>query len=152
MMDANLYGGAQQAKVHVLDATGKIDLVTPFSLTLVGGWNTVSIPSALVSGDFYVAFECGTGGLDIRIDTGPVTGHSFIGNIWESDGKVHFFGIRPQWNYMIRAYVDPAPEPAPVGGVVIPANAFVLISPWLAVIGLVGCIGTVVVVAKKRQG
>ena len=38
-----------------------------------------------------------------------------------------------------------------VGGVVIPANNFALVSPWLAVIGLVGCIGTVVVVAKKRQ-
>jgi hypothetical protein len=26
-----------------------------------------------------------------------------------------------------------------------------LVSPWLAVVGLVGCIGTVVVVAKKRH-
>jgi hypothetical protein len=39
----------------------------------------------------------------------------------------------------------------PVGGVMEPVNTFALISPWLAVIGLVGCIGTVVVVAKKRQ-
>jgi len=27
----------------------------------------------------------------------------------------------------------------------------VLVSPWLAVIGLVGCIGTVAVVVRKRQ-
>jgi hypothetical protein len=39
---------------------------------------------------------------------------------------------------------------APVGGVVMPANTFAVLVPWLAVIGQVGCIGTVVVVAKKR--
>jgi hypothetical protein len=42
-------------------------------------------------------------------------------------------------------------EPAPVGGCVQPVNTFALLSPWLAVIGLVGCIGTAVVVAKKRR-
>jgi hypothetical protein len=38
-----------------------------------------------------------------------------------------------------------------VGGCVQPVNNFALLSPWLAVIGLVGCIGTVAVVAKKRR-
>ena len=38
-----------------------------------------------------------------------------------------------------------------VGGCVQPVNTFGLIAPWLAVIGLVGCITTVVVVAKKRE-
>ena len=38
-----------------------------------------------------------------------------------------------------------------VGGLLIPANSFAVLSPWLAVIGLVGCIGTVVLVAKKRR-
>jgi hypothetical protein len=36
-------------------------------------------------------------------------------------------------------------------GVVMPANTLALVSPWLAVVGLVACIGTVVVVAKKRR-
>jgi hypothetical protein len=40
---------------------------------------------------------------------------------------------------------------AVVGGCVQPVNTFALLSPWLAAIGLIGCIGTVVVVAKKRQ-
>jgi hypothetical protein len=39
---------------------------------------------------------------------------------------------------------------SPVGGVVMPAN-FAIVAPWLAVIGLAACIGTVVVVAKKHQ-
>jgi hypothetical protein len=43
------------------------------------------------------------------------------------------------------------PEAPPVGGAVIPANTLAILGPWLGVIGLVGCIGTAVVVAKKRQ-
>jgi LPXTG-motif cell wall-anchored protein len=38
-----------------------------------------------------------------------------------------------------------------VGGYVRPVNTFGLIAPWLAVIGLVGCIGTGAVLAKKRK-
>jgi hypothetical protein len=38
-----------------------------------------------------------------------------------------------------------------VGGCVQPVNTFALVSPYLAVIAVLGCIGTVVVVAKKRQ-
>jgi len=37
-----------------------------------------------------------------------------------------------------------------VGGCVEPVNTFAMLSPWLAVIDLVGCIGAVVVLAKKR--
>ena len=37
----------------------------------------------------------------------------------------------------------------PVGGILMPANTFTVFAPWLAVIGAVGCIGTVVVVAKR---
>jgi hypothetical protein len=48
--------------------------------------------------------------------------------------------------------VRPRPqECCAVGGCVQPVNTFGLIAPWVAVVGLVGCIGTVVVVAKKRQ-
>ena len=43
------------------------------------------------------------------------------------------------------------PSCASVGGCVQPVNTFALVSPWLAVIGLVGCIGTVAVVVKKRH-
>lgn len=32
-----------------------------------------------------------------------------------------------------------------------PANIFAVLVPWLAVIGLVGCIGTLVVIAKKGR-
>jgi hypothetical protein len=37
-----------------------------------------------------------------------------------------------------------------VGGVVMPASNFAIAAPWLAVIGVVACISTIVMVAKKR--
>jgi hypothetical protein len=37
-----------------------------------------------------------------------------------------------------------------VGGVVTTVNAFSILAPWIGVLGLVGCIGTVVVFAKKH--
>ena len=43
---------------------------------------------------------------------------------------------------------QPPVTAAPVGGVVMPANTFAMVSPWLALVGVVGCIGTIVVVAK----
>ena len=38
-----------------------------------------------------------------------------------------------------------------VGGVITTVNVFTILAPWLAAIGLVGCIGIVVVIAKKRH-
>lgn len=38
-----------------------------------------------------------------------------------------------------------------VGGCVQPVNTFALLSPYLAIIAVVGCIGTVILVAKKRH-
>ncbi len=38
-----------------------------------------------------------------------------------------------------------------VGGVVMPADTLAMFAPWVAVIGLVGCIATAAVVAKKRR-
>jgi hypothetical protein len=47
---------------------------------------------------------------------------------------------------------DVTHEPCPaVGGVVEPVNNLVMLSPWLAVIGIVGCIASMAVVARKRH-
>jgi hypothetical protein len=40
---------------------------------------------------------------------------------------------------------------APVGGVVLPMNKVIVFAPWLAVIGLVGCVIVVGVVVKRRR-
>jgi hypothetical protein len=60
--------------------------------------------------------------------------------------------ILGQWNYLlIDDFTFCSVPSGPVGGLVIPANTLALVAPWLVVIGLVGCIGAVVVVAKKRS-
>ena len=41
--------------------------------------------------------------------------------------------------------------PSPVGGVMMPVSTFAILGQWLALIGLVACIGTVVLVTKKRH-
>jgi len=45
----------------------------------------------------------------------------------------------------------PSPSPVPVGGTFHAVDNFELLSPWLAVIGLVGCILTTAVVMRKRR-
>jgi hypothetical protein len=51
----------------------------------------------------------------------------------------------------VSGILDVAGPCCAVGGCVQPVNTFALVSPWLVAIGLIGCIGTVVVVAKKRE-
>jgi hypothetical protein len=48
------------------------------------------------------------------------------------------------------AFTNSPVAPA-VGGVVLSLNTLVLVAPWLAVIGLVGCVGIVVLVLRKRE-
>lgn len=48
------------------------------------------------------------------------------------------------------AYFDALSTCGAVGGYVQPVNNFALLSPWLALVGLVGCVGSAVVIAKKR--
>jgi len=63
-----------------------------------------------------------------------------------------WFYAREQGSSMPILTVDyTGPAGAPVGGVVMPANTLALVAPWFAVIGLVACIATVFVVAKKRR-
>jgi hypothetical protein len=114
--------------------------VTPHAL----GWNYYDVSGgAVVSGEFCVVAEWLTAGSpSIGLSNPPLgSGHSYRyqGGLWYHDTG---------YDDMIRAYADPLV--LPVGGVVVPANTFALVSPWPAVIGLVGCIGTAAVVAKKR--
>ena len=44
-----------------------------------------------------------------------------------------------------------APIGAPIGGLVESVNKFAVLAPWLVLIGLVGCIGAVIVLVRKYQ-
>ena len=139
--------------VRIFDSGGVTELccTPPLDVTpSATGWFSVDLSSynIVVSGDFYVAIEWKTDSLPwLSADTSSSAGRSyFMGLVgWEQPV--------PPMNLMVRAVVDEVtqPEPAPVGGFVESVNTFALLSPWVAVIGLVGCIGTVAVVAKKRR-
>jgi len=112
---------------------------------LVGGYLCsgvdVSGLGIVVTGDFYVILQ--------RIVDLPLvtrddanSGHSFEG------GNLAGLTTVSLGDWLTRVDIDPI---APVGGIVTPVDTFAILGPWLAVIGLVGCIGTIVVLAKKRR-
>jgi len=75
-------------------------------------------------------------------EDGAGTGTNFASREWTDPS------LRP---ILTVDYTAAPPVTAPVGGEMLPVDAFRLVAPWLAVIAAVGCIGTAVVVAKKLR-
>lgn len=102
--------------------------------------------NVIVSGDFWIAYKWLETGFApcLGLEYSVVDGRSFYGSpgSWTVDGT---------YDYMISAVISSLGGGAGVGGFVGPVNKLAVLAPWLAVIGLVGCIGTIVVVAKKRR-
>jgi len=71
--------------------------------------------------------------------------------IGSPDGRAIFYSREAESNRPILTIEYSLQTAAPVGGLVESVNTVALLSPWLAVIAVVGCIGTAVVVAKKRR-
>jgi hypothetical protein len=116
------------------------------------GWTTchgldVSSYGIIVTGDFFVITYKDTIGTpytpEYDTDTTPKTPRSFYG-----DSLDLLVNSPDTYNFLIRVDIDPI---APVGGVMMPANLLALVAPWVAVIGLVGCIGVVLMVVKRRR-
>lgn len=159
-MDPN---GPRTFKANIWGSDGTTQLlvpmitVGPLPLNFVGWYDVnVSSKNIIVSGDFYVGFTGNTPNpVLVGADTedrapdsysgGPV---GYTGPSWTSWGSV--------FHLLIRVEVDqPAPPPfsttGPVGGFMEPVNKVAVLAPWLGVIGVVGCISAVVVIAKKRK-
>ncbi len=124
-----------------------------------GSWKEkifYATPPVVVPREFYILFGLG---YRLPFDPSPVYPGSCIGLDTDgSDGRTYSSPDGPVFNWilvggdlMARALVDPVSTSAPVGGVVLPVDAFVILAPWLAVIGLLGCIGTVAIVVRKRR-
>jgi len=138
--------------VLVLDSDHSTPLTPPF-------WATPTAPG----NNFFSWFDVDLSSLNIVVTRGffigiqqlcnpPILAEDSVANVGRS-----YLGTSPSaWvtagsgNSMIRAVVDPITPSAPVAGVVMPANNFAIVAPWLAIVGLVG-IGTVVVMARKRE-
>jgi len=145
-------GQSPPLELYVWDSSFS-ELAGPITVTFPGPFSDFfTIPlgtSVVVSGDFYVGLQWTQSVVPnsaVGVDTdGPPYHRSYLMII-----PPNLIPINPaDNNLMIRAEIDPIA--APVGGVVIPANNFAIVAPWLVIIGLVGCVGTIVVVAKKRR-
>jgi hypothetical protein len=134
--------------VHITAADHVTELTTPVPTTGGSGLFTdldVSSLGIIASGDFYVILEhpAGTGG-NIKTDTQANVGRSFNG--LSMAGLTNLYQFE---NFMIRAVIDVAP--APVGGVVVTTNKLALVTPYLALAGLIVAVSAVVVVKKRRD-
>ncbi len=145
-----------QVIVHVTGSPPGTDLITPVSIMgpIPGGWNTVDVSGSnlVVSGDFFVVIEqaiIATVGYDDAASN--FEGRSVYGDSVAGVTANSCCGPGGSHNLMIRAEIDPTAYGAPVGGFVESVNKLTVLAPWFAVIGLVGCVGTIVVVAKKRR-
>jgi hypothetical protein len=152
-----VYSPPCPSEIHIFDSTGVTELLVPAATITPTNpsleWIAVDLSSenVMVSGSFYVAIrsECG-----FSVMWDPIPNSLIPPSPARTYGAPS--GYPPAWsldeedNLMFRAIVGSTAAP-PVGGVAIPANTLAILGPWLAVIGVVGCIGTIVVIAKKRQ-
>jgi hypothetical protein len=154
-VSSNLYA----FRVHVLqpgyppgpDLVTPVDVVTwPTSV----GWFDVDLAGKdiVVSGDFYIGAETfGPLYLTFGRDSTPSTvQRSYVCYDPPQDpGKC----VPHAYDLMVRLEVEqyPPPSAAPVGGLTYGVDRVAVVSPWLAVIGLVGCVATVAVIVKKRS-
>ena len=113
----------------------------PEHIQLKSGMNAVWFSPPLASG-VYTVKELGPAGWALRVDcVGAESTFTYI------PGGVRITYVAQD---AVSCTFTNSPA-APVGGVVMAANTLALVAPWIAVIGLVGCISTAVVVAKKRR-
>jgi hypothetical protein len=123
---------------------------------VVGGGISIAAVSPLANGEVVVSSD--PDGLVAKQDCGFVTDTTvgtllctFVVSESAKCGRYTVTVTLPDdgLGASVSGIFDVAGSCCAVGGCVQPVNTFALLSPWLAVIGLVGCVA-VVVVAKKR--
>jgi hypothetical protein len=154
LMWFNYDGAGYALNVVMIKGTVGTEITTPFHAVVGfgGSPNSVSPPHKIY--EFSIPFSW--------LNKMPGQPIDFCSPMWKFGSSISYDGSGGRdnvWPVGIGAppipldswgQTDPATGPA-VGGVVMPVNMFAVLGPWLAVIGLVGCIATVVVVAKKRR-
>jgi len=106
------------------------------------GAGTAAVPVSVGSGQTQRWMRPTVGAGSDKIASSPVT------MTWTLGGGTYDGG----WDLIAAVLTPAAPGQVgpPVGGFLEPINKLAVFAPWLAVIGLVGCIGTIAVIAKKR--
>jgi hypothetical protein len=131
--------------VYIYDSDFTTKLCPSFDVTPGGtGWFDVDLTSKniVVRGDFFIAIEWLSTSPGIGTDdNSPATGRSYYQNLGEE------WTLWPGLDLMIRAVIDPI---TPVGGVVVPTNTLAILTPYLALAGLIAAISTIFVIKKRK--
>jgi hypothetical protein len=133
-------------KVHIFDSDLSTELLLPAPTVnpTATGWFDVDLTSynVIVTGDFYVAIE-------YLNDTSPRLG-------WDLDDPDHnqsYYTLTGSWlvypdvDYMIRVVID---QISPVGGFTMPVNKIEILTPFIALAGLIA-VSTVYVIKKRKD-
>jgi hypothetical protein len=140
-------GGSLVFRAHVFGSDGITPLlpssilVSPSSF----GWVDVDLSSydIFVSGDFYIAMEQLTPPFPaVGIESiDPPSKRSF-------SGEPGSWILQDTYDMLIRAEVD---RVSPVGGVASPVNKIEILTPYLALAGLIIAVSTVYVIKKRKD-
>jgi hypothetical protein len=133
--------------VHVYDSS-QTELTNPGTngtLSTSGTWIDVDLSdqNIIVTGDFYISFEhLINNDPDVNIDSSSIyQGRSYRKRIGEDD-----FFETPTGNYLIRAEVEQ--YISSVGGISYSVNKLEIISPYIALVGLIGAISTIFAIRR----
>ncbi|MFC1505736.1 hypothetical protein ACFLQ6_01555 [Thermoproteota archaeon] len=133
-------------RIHVLDSAGVTDLITPFEFTATNNkdWNNADLPGGgiILTDDFWIAINHLTG-ITSRGQTIQGSTHSYT-------------GIPGTWteapfnrNYAIRALSGSATDS--IGGLSMPVNKLEILTPYIALAGLIIAVSTVYVVKRRKD-
>ena len=140
-------GGSLIFRAHVFGADGITPLLTSPILVSPSsfGWVDVDLSSydIFVSGDFYIAMEQLTPPFPaVGIESlEPISQRSFY-------GEPGSWILRDDFDLLIRAEVDHA---NPVGGVASPVNKLEILTPYIALAGLIIAVSTVIIIKKHKD-
>lgn len=144
--------------LHVYAAKGVTELTASgTTVTMTSEPSTISLAGMgiggqdiTVTGDFFISLEFTAIGFagEVASDSGPTQGHSYD----SATTPPSFVLLTSRGNYMIRAEVEQPmpPSGAPVGGFIGPVNKLAIITPYVALFGLVATVAVVIVKPWKK--
>ncbi len=139
------YGIPMNFGAHIYLADGSTSIFSQ-SVAVAPSWVDVDLTSynLVVTGDFYVSIETVDLFPGINYDTDSPLGPSFQGT------PGNWIGFDQGRNIMIRSEVEQVTL-IPVGGATSPINKFEILTPYLALIGLIVTVSTVYVIIKRKD-
>ena len=140
-----IYADPDTFRLRVMAPDQFSDLTPPFDVTpTITGWFDVDLTSKniVVTGDFYIVFESLSGLPSVGLDDTTPSLRSFF-----SDSLTPPWTLMNFFNAMIRAVIE---GNVPVGGVTLPTNKLGIVTPYLALAGLIAALSAVVVVKRRR--